>query len=154
MCPPMFHKLLYKLLTALCVVSDCAPPNQKVFPTPLCYSNVLDPFIFLCGKSGFQQLYKAITSPYKDITYRPITKIKYKLIPFLSAKIHSTDTVANKIHFTISYSTSTGTSKCLYLFLQQYKAQPNKMAIICSSFNALSTDTGCIKWSLLSMRTV
>lgn len=28
------------------------------------------------------------------------------------------------------------------------------MAIICSSFNALSTDTGCIKWSLLSMRTV
>ena len=26
MCPPMFHKLLYKLLTTLCVVSDCAPP--------------------------------------------------------------------------------------------------------------------------------
>ena len=35
MCPPKFHKLLYKLLTTLCVVSDCAPPNQKVFPTPL-----------------------------------------------------------------------------------------------------------------------
>ena len=26
MCPPKFHKLLYKLLTTLCVVSDCAPP--------------------------------------------------------------------------------------------------------------------------------
>ena len=24
--PPKFHKLLYKLLTTLCVVSDCAPP--------------------------------------------------------------------------------------------------------------------------------
>ena len=36
MCPPKFHELLYKLLTTLCVVSDCAPPpNQKVFPTPL-----------------------------------------------------------------------------------------------------------------------
>ena len=33
--PPKFHKLIYKLLTTLCVVSDCAPPNQKVFPTPL-----------------------------------------------------------------------------------------------------------------------
>ena len=32
MCPPKFHKLLYKLLTTLCVVSDCAPPI-KVFPT-------------------------------------------------------------------------------------------------------------------------
>ena len=32
-CAPM---LLYKFLTTLCVVSDCAPPpNQKVFPTPL-----------------------------------------------------------------------------------------------------------------------
>ena len=27
--PPMFHKLLYKLLTTLCVVSDCAPPQSK-----------------------------------------------------------------------------------------------------------------------------
>ena len=36
MCPPKFHKLLYKLLTTLCVVSDCVcPPNQKVFPMPL-----------------------------------------------------------------------------------------------------------------------
>ena len=26
MCPPMFHKLLYKLFTTLCVLSDCAPP--------------------------------------------------------------------------------------------------------------------------------
>ena len=35
MYPPKFHKLLYKLLTTLCVVSDCVcPPNQKVFPTP------------------------------------------------------------------------------------------------------------------------
>ena len=34
--PPSFHKLLYKLLTTLCVVSNCAPPpNQKVFPTPM-----------------------------------------------------------------------------------------------------------------------
>ena len=36
MCTPIFHKLLYKLLTTLCVVLDCAPPNQKVFPMPLC----------------------------------------------------------------------------------------------------------------------
>ena len=32
---PKFHELLHKLLTTLYVVSDCAPPNQKVFPTPL-----------------------------------------------------------------------------------------------------------------------
>ena len=31
MCPPKFHKLLYKLLTTLCVVSDCAPPIKKSF---------------------------------------------------------------------------------------------------------------------------
>ena len=41
MCPPIFHKLLYKLLTTLYVVSDCAPPNQKVFPTPLCVYSVI-----------------------------------------------------------------------------------------------------------------
>ena len=36
MCPPKFRKLLYKLLTTLCGVADCAaPPNQKVFSTPL-----------------------------------------------------------------------------------------------------------------------
>ena len=46
MCPPMFHKLLYKLLTTLCVVSNCAPPPpiQKVFPTPLYSVN----FLILC----------------------------------------------------------------------------------------------------------
>ena len=27
--PPMFYKLLYKLLTTLCVVSDCVPPIKK-----------------------------------------------------------------------------------------------------------------------------
>ena len=31
MCPPMFHKLLYKLLTTLCVVSDSAPPINMPF---------------------------------------------------------------------------------------------------------------------------
>ena len=32
MCPPpKFDKLLYKLLTTLCVVSDCAPPIKKSF---------------------------------------------------------------------------------------------------------------------------
>ena len=36
MCPPKFHKLLYKLLTTLCVVSDCAPPIKKSF-LHLCY---------------------------------------------------------------------------------------------------------------------
>ena len=31
MCPPSFYKLLYKLLTTICVISNCAPrpPNQK-----------------------------------------------------------------------------------------------------------------------------
>ena len=29
MCPPKFHKLLYKLLTTLCVVINCAPPQSK-----------------------------------------------------------------------------------------------------------------------------
>ena len=29
--PPSFHKLLYKLLTTLCVVSNCAPPIKKSF---------------------------------------------------------------------------------------------------------------------------
>ena len=28
-CAPKFHKLLYKLLTTQCVVSDCAPPPPK-----------------------------------------------------------------------------------------------------------------------------
>ena len=36
MCPPMFHKLLCKLLTTLCVVSDCAPPIKKSFLRPWC----------------------------------------------------------------------------------------------------------------------
>ena len=27
--PPSFHKLLYKLFTTLCVVSNCAPPQSK-----------------------------------------------------------------------------------------------------------------------------
>ena len=36
MCPPMFYKLLYKLLTTLCVVSDCALPIKKSF-LHLCY---------------------------------------------------------------------------------------------------------------------
>ena len=30
MCPPMFHKLSYKLLTTLCVVSDCAPQSKSL----------------------------------------------------------------------------------------------------------------------------
>ena len=34
MCPPSFHKLLYKLLTTLCAVLT-VPPQSKVFPTPL-----------------------------------------------------------------------------------------------------------------------
>ena len=34
MCPPKFHKLLYKLLTTLYVVSDCAPPIKKSFLRP------------------------------------------------------------------------------------------------------------------------
>ena len=29
--PPVFYKLLYKLLTTLCVVSDCAPQIKKSF---------------------------------------------------------------------------------------------------------------------------
>ena len=29
--PPKFHNLLYKLLTTLCVVSDCDPPIKKSF---------------------------------------------------------------------------------------------------------------------------
>ena len=35
MCPPNFHRLLYKLLTTLCVISTGPPPNQKVFSTPM-----------------------------------------------------------------------------------------------------------------------
>ena len=38
MCPPKFHKLLYKLFTTLCVVSDCAPPIKKSF-LRLCISS-------------------------------------------------------------------------------------------------------------------
>ena len=34
MCPPKFHKLLYKLFTTLYVVSDCAPPIKKSFLRP------------------------------------------------------------------------------------------------------------------------
>ena len=30
--PPSFHKLLYKLLTTLCVVSNCAPPPPPLPP--------------------------------------------------------------------------------------------------------------------------
>ena len=37
---PSFYKLLYKLLTPLYVVSNCAPSNQKVFPTPLWVINI------------------------------------------------------------------------------------------------------------------
>ena len=39
--PPSFHKLLYKLLTTLCVVINCASPNQKPFPTPLVMTSSL-----------------------------------------------------------------------------------------------------------------
>ena len=42
MCPPMFHKLLYKLLTTLCVVSDCAPPSPPPPPNQsLSYASIL-----------------------------------------------------------------------------------------------------------------
>ena len=34
--PPKFSNVIYKLLTTLCVVTNCAPPpNQKVFSMPL-----------------------------------------------------------------------------------------------------------------------
>ena len=50
MCPPMFHKLLYKLHTTLCVVSDCAPPIKKSF-LRLCHVHdisIPDSFTLAC----------------------------------------------------------------------------------------------------------
>ena len=35
MCPPKFHKLLYKLLTTLCVVLDCAPQSKSLSYAPV-----------------------------------------------------------------------------------------------------------------------